>query len=84
MGERIMYCCTVCADANPEMCGYFDRTNLRVMPDGDWLCDSCFDETTQADRGADPDGDGLCWSDFSPPPEYGPLVLVGNAQEPKS
>lgn len=72
--ERIMYCCTFCAENNAEMCGYFDRTNLRVMPDGRWLCDSCFDETDQIERGNnDEESDGLCWSDFQPPPEYGPL-----------
>lgn len=71
--NRVMYCCTFCADNNPEMCGFFDRDNLVVMPDGRWLCDSCFDETDPEERGSDPEGDGLCRSDFPHPPEYGPL-----------
>jgi hypothetical protein len=71
---KIMYCCTSCADNNPEMCGYFARDNLRVMADGSWLCDGCFDEMPLSERGAGPeDGDGKCWNDFPQPPEYGPL-----------
>jgi hypothetical protein len=65
--SRIMYCCTFCADNNPEMCGYFARDNLRLMPDGNWLCDGCFDN-----RDFDP-SDDRCWSDFPEPPEYGPV-----------
>lgn len=70
---RIMYCCTFCADNNPEMCGYFDRDNLRVMPDGRWLCDSCFDEAWQ-DRQTGEETEAKCWSDFPAPTEYGPVV----------
>ena len=74
--SRIMYCCTLCADANPEMCGYFTRDNLRVMPDGEWLCESCFDETDQAERGNDNEDEIRVWSDFLQPPEYAPCDRI--------
>ena len=67
LADRIMYCCTSCARHNPEMCGYFARDNLRVMPNGDWLCDSCFDDARPLDE-------EKVWSDYPQPPEYGPLV----------
>lgn len=72
---RIMYCCTFCADNNPEMCGYFGRDDLRLMPDGRWLCNSCFDDTDQAERGNDDENENKYWSDFPEPPEYGPIAL---------
>jgi hypothetical protein len=68
--QRIMYCCTDCADNNAEACGYFDRDNLRVMPDGRWLCAGCFDETI-FDR--DESDREKCWSDYPQPPEYSAL-----------
>ena len=68
--QRIMYCCTFCADNNPEMCGYFDRNDLRAVPDGRWLCASCFDDLTFEERGEDEDGDRKCWNDFPPPRAY--------------
>lgn len=40
--QRIMYVCSSCVDEIPEACGHFDRRELRVMPNGDWLCDGCF------------------------------------------
>lgn len=74
--QRIMYCCSFCADNNPEMCGYFGRDDLRVVDDGRWLCCSCFDDEAFEFR-RDEDDD-RCWNDFPQPPEYGPLAsLVG-------
>lgn len=63
MSERIMYCCSECADNNPEGCGYFDRSNLRVMRDGRWLCDGCFDNEPLEDLPG-------TWGDHQEPPEY--------------
>lgn len=61
---RIMYVCTSCADGYPEACGHDDRTELRVMPDGDWLCDTCYDEVRTVDMPP--------WQSLPPPPEYKP------------
>ena len=68
--QRIMYCCDECIDNYPEHCGRFDRNDLRLMPDGRWLCESCFDDTTQADRGNTDEDKYLSWSDLPPAPEY--------------
>jgi hypothetical protein len=67
--QRIMYVCTECADHNPEGCGHFDRGDLRVLPDGRWLCEGCFDDTTAADRGEDTE-EYRGWSDFPAPRQY--------------
>lgn len=73
MTNRIMYVCSECADNSPEGCGHYDRNTLRVVGDL-WLCESCFDELTPADRGDDPDADGFKgWADFPPPRAYAPL-----------
>jgi hypothetical protein len=66
---RIMYVCDMCADGCPESCGHYDRHDLRVMPTGEWLCDSCFDDW-EFDLGEDDSRPR--WSDFSAPPEYVP------------
>jgi hypothetical protein len=50
--NRIMYVCTECAESNPEMCGYYDRTNLGVMPDGRWLCENCLSDLPEAKANA--------------------------------
>lgn len=63
--KRIMYVCSDCADWAPEQCGYYDRDDLREMPDGKWFCSACFDN-------ADRTNDDRCWSDYPLPPEYGP------------
>lgn len=71
--KRIMFCCEECADNYPEGCGYFDRSELRVMPNDKWLCDSCFDECDAYDYGfrdRDEDGDIVKpdWADLPVPP----------------
>ena len=74
MAERIMYVCSECADGYPEGCGHFDRNDLRVMPDGRWLCEVCFDDTTQDERGGNADDDEFrVWSDLPPPRAYAPV-----------
>lgn len=71
--KRIMFCCEECADNYPEGCGYFDRSELRVMPNDKWLCDSCFYECDAYDYGfrdRDEDGDIVKpdWADLPVPP----------------
>ena len=39
--DRILYVCTDCHDGGEEICGYADRRDLVVMPDGRWLCENC-------------------------------------------
>jgi hypothetical protein len=75
--QRIMYVCSECADNVPESCGHYDPNDLRIMPDGKWLCECCFDDTTQVDRGNIDEDKYLDWSDLPPAPEYSP-VLVGS------
>jgi hypothetical protein len=73
--HRIMYVCTECADGYPEGCGHYDRSDLRLMPDGRWLCESCFDDTDQTERGnTTDDGEFMSWCDLPAPPAYGPLA----------
>lgn len=72
--RRIMYVCSECADGCPEACGHYDRKDLRLMPDGNWLCESCFDETEQADRGNMDVDQYFGWDDLPIPPEFGPVL----------
>lgn len=65
MTGKIMYICEVCAEHDPESCGHFDRTEVRVAPDGRWLCDGCYDDEAPSDA--------VAWGDLSAPPEYGPI-----------
>lgn len=43
---EIMYVCEICAapDNNPEGCGHYDRDMVRKAPDGQWVCESCYDD----------------------------------------
>lgn len=61
--QRIMYVCSECAEGCPEACGHYDRNELRVMPDGMWLCESCFDNND--------DNEFLSWGHLPAPEEYG-------------
>lgn len=73
--HRIMYVCSECADGCPEGCGHYDRNDLRVLPDGRWLCQECFDDTDWRERGEDSDTDEpKYWDDFQVPPEYSPSL----------
>jgi hypothetical protein len=64
MDKKIMYCCEDCADNMPEQCGHFDRTEVRVAPDGRWLCEDCYDD--------DVSEDAPNWSSCPPAPEHVP------------
>ena len=60
--NQIMYVCAECAIHNPEGCGHFDRNDLRVMPNGQWACEPCFDEAMRYGPQR--------WPDLPAPPEY--------------
>ena len=49
--SKIMYVCESCAEGNPEGCGHYDPNELRVMPDGTWLCIECVQEVDPLDYG---------------------------------
>ena len=70
----IMYVCDECQEHAPEGCGHNDRTELRVMPDGEWLCESCYDENFLAvfDEN-DEEIHRARWADLPVPPEYLPV-----------
>jgi hypothetical protein len=70
----IMYVCEPCYVDCSEGCGHMDRTEVRVLPDGRWVCEGCFDDLPDEALGLPADYDGLrpFWSSFSPPPEYKP------------
>lgn len=70
--HRIMYVCSDCADGHPEGCGHYDRNDLRVLPDDRWLCESCFDDTDQTERGNYDEDAYRHWADMPAPPEYSP------------
>ena len=80
--HRIMYVCTACADNYPEGCGQYDRNDLHVLPDGQWLCESCLDDTDQKDRGNFDVDQYILWSDLPAPEELSlspPSVKAGAA-----
>ena len=79
--RRVMFCCESCADNYPEGCGYFDRDDLRVMPNGVWLCDGCFTDCDAYDYGfreRDEDGELVKpdWADLPAPPDLVRADLV--------
>lgn len=50
-GPQIMFVCDYCSEHNPEMCGHYDAEDIRLAPNGSWLCESCFDEETPSELG---------------------------------
>ncbi len=78
--RRIMYVCTICEEHAPEGCGRFDRTDLRIIPDGRWVCDDCFNEILESDERGDREIDGgedvewQAWRDLPIPPEHKPSL----------
>jgi hypothetical protein len=83
MMALIMYCCEVCAEQDAESCAYIKREEVRVMPDGVWLCEVCFDngrnDIYREQQLADDDFVVPCWSDHSTAPECGPIKVRGEA-----
>lgn len=80
----ILYVCECCYDHSPDVAGHRDHKELRVMPNGQWLCEDCYWNMDTPDLtgtyGVEPaayDADGDVdewprWSGFSIPPEYVP------------
>lgn len=81
--RRIMYVCTDCAENVPECCGYYDTSDLVVMPDGRWLCENCFDEA-RWDLAVDDESFPPLWSDMPHPPEYAPTGRAALNKEGQS
>lgn len=67
----IMYVCASCYDGDCEICGWTDRTALRVIPDGphkdEWWCENCYYGCGEFDRDLYPR-----WHLLPPPREYVP------------
>lgn len=55
----IMYVCDCCYESVPESCGRFDRNELRVLPDGNWVCSECHDSWSDWSEDERPDWDTL-------------------------
>jgi hypothetical protein len=74
--DRIMYVCTNCADNYPEGCGHYSPDDLRVTPDGSWICDPCHDDARDGDFGlVATEEDGLPdWHGLPKPPHFVPSV----------
>jgi hypothetical protein len=62
---KILYICADCYEGDNETCGYVDRRDLAVTPDGRWLCNECLDESNYTDEEC---------AKFLAPPEYVPKV----------
>lgn len=71
--RRIMYVCTRCADEAPEGCGHFDPNDLVVMPDGEWLCDNCWDDLPPTSKAVDASEERIPFAELPHPPVYVPL-----------
>ena len=66
---QIMYVCDPCAENAPEMCGHYDVSELRVLPNGTTVCQDCYDEIAPTDYGVEDDAEGYrpLWSTFPKP-----------------
>lgn len=59
----IWYACDNCAEHSPETSGLQDPSDVRVLPSGKWICDTCYNEE---------DGNGEDdWRDLPKPARYG-------------
>lgn len=79
MSHHIMYVCDVCQDNAPEQRGRDDRTDLRVMPDGTWCCDECYDDYAcdiypEIHKARMNDAEYPSWGSHPTPPMYVPVV----------
>ena len=72
MNRRIMYVCDPCLENNPEASGHFDRDELRVVPDGRWMCDSCYEFEYER----------KLWHLLPMPPEYIEVNEMKSSPEP--
>lgn len=69
--QRIMYVCEWCEENAPESCGHYDRNELAVTDDDQWLCEGCWDEWKPEDGGYKP-----AFSAARKPPWYRPSKTV--------
>lgn len=68
---RIFYVCTDCCENHPEGSGYQQPNELRVLEDGRWLCEDCYDNEMPSDAPR--------WHTLKAPPEYGPMISTSTA-----
>jgi hypothetical protein len=45
---KIVYVCERCAEKFPEACGHYNADELRRTPDGEQVCESCWDDEPHA------------------------------------
>ena len=72
---QIMYVCDWCAEHDPECCGHYDRSELRVLPDGTTVCKDCFDGDPDCES---PNWPG--WDELEIPPEFSASPQRTNGQ----
>ena len=72
--ERFYVCCA-CEYRSPHLCA-MDRHELRVSPEGDWLCRECYDGVADS---AEANGVPYLsdWNGLPIPPEYAPVSDAG-------
>jgi len=71
----IYYACKCCEEESPES-AVFRREDVRVIPGGDWICETCFDDAGAWTYVARPEGienpDPTDWRDLPEVPEHVP------------
>jgi hypothetical protein len=73
---KILYVCKNCEENYNEGC-CFPREDLRVLPDGSWVCHTCYDDApwwTFIEYPKDEDAEQPFWNDLPAVPEYGPVT----------
>jgi hypothetical protein len=73
MTTKILYVCQPCHENAPEGCGHGDPTDLRVLPDGTWVCGDCHQaiydgEYPQGEY--DAENPPPAWADLPAPPVH--------------
>lgn len=73
---EIYYSCCNCRDHGEGTC--YPRDMVRLIPNGEWICESCFEEDppwthVPKPEGWDEDNDDVPrWHDLPPVPKYVP------------
>lgn len=71
---RIYYECVECMNEGDGTC--YHHNEVRLLPSGDWICESCYENAGQwsyRDKPADwPDDQDDRWHDLPPVPKYAP------------
>src|SRR5208282_669777 len=63
-GPKIAYVCGSCWENNSEASCYERREELRITPNGEWMCDCCYEYDPDKDQNA------IAWDKLPLPPEY--------------